>query len=225
MRILGLSGSLRRGSHNLALLRAAGAQLPPNVELEAWRGLADLPAYDEDLDAAGAPVAVASLRLAISRADAVLIATPEYNSSIPGAIKNAVDWASRPWPENSLRGKSVSVIGASTGLFGAVWAQAELRKVLTTIGANVIDQALAVGLAHEAFDEHGQLRDPDLRHRLAEIVARLLEQASTSPGRPQPRLDEDPRTREMTMIPLGCSPMPSLGGVTTGSAVASYGCG
>ncbi|HWE08456.1 MAG TPA: NAD(P)H-dependent oxidoreductase [Solirubrobacteraceae bacterium] len=181
MRILGISGSVRRGSHNLTLLRAAEAHLPPTAELEAWRGIADLPAYDENLDAAGTPVAVAALRLAISRADAVIIATPEYNSSIPGALKNALDWASRPWPENSLRGKAVGVIGASTGLFGAVWAQAELRKVLTTIGANVIDRELAVGQAQDAFDEHGRLEDPHLRHRLAEIVAALLEQATTSP--------------------------------------------
>jgi chromate reductase len=176
MRVLGISGSVRRGSHNLALLRAAAAQLPPNAEFEEWRGLAELPAYDEDLDTASAPMAVAALRQAITSADAVIIATPEYNSSIPGALKNALDWASRPWPENSLRGKPVCVIGASTGLFGAVWAQAELRKVLATIGAKVIEQELPVGQAHLAFGEHGHL-EPHLRDRLVGIVGSLVGQA------------------------------------------------
>jgi chromate reductase len=178
MRILGISGSVRRGSHNQTLLRAAAAQLPPNAELVQWRGLADLPAYDEDLDAAGAPVPVVALRQAIARADAVIIATPEYNSSIPGALKNALDWASRPWPDNSLRGKHVCVVGASTGLFGALWAQAEVRKILTTIGASVMDLELPVGQAHDAFDDAGQLKDPELRDRLTQIIAALLEQVS-----------------------------------------------
>jgi chromate reductase, NAD(P)H dehydrogenase (quinone) len=178
MRVLGISGSLRRGSHNQILLRAAAAQLPSDAELVQWSGLADLPAYDEDLDADRAPVAVTALRQAISRADALIIATPEYNSSIPGALKNALDWASRPWPDNALRDKPVCVIGASAGLFGAVWAQAELRKVLTTIGANVLDEDLPVGQAHEAFDEQGQLRDPELRDRLTRTVARLAGQVA-----------------------------------------------
>lgn len=177
MMVLGISGSLRRGSHNLALLRAAAAQLPPGAELEEYLDLAAIPAYSEDLDNAEAPDAVRSLRRAISRADAVIIATPEYNGSVPGALKNALDWASRPWPENCLRGKPVGVIGASAGLFGAVWAQAELRKILTTIGAEVIDQELPVGQAHAAFDGQGRLEDEELRARLAEIVAMLLDQA------------------------------------------------
>lgn len=180
MRVLGISGSLRRGSHNLTLLRAAAKALPPDAEFEEWSGLADLPAYDEDLDAVDTPATVSSLRKAIAGADAVIIATPEYNSSVPGALKNALDWASRPWPQNSLRGKPVCVIGASTGLFGAVWAQADLRKILITIGANVTDQDLPVGQAHQAFDTTGRLVDPDLRQRLAHLVTALLEQTSLS---------------------------------------------
>ena len=101
-------------------------------------GLATLPAYDEDVDGRlAAPAVAAACGATLAAADAVLIATPEYNASIPGALKNALDWASRPFPDNCLRGKPVAVIGASTGLFGAVWAQAELRKVLKTIGAAV----------------------------------------------------------------------------------------
>jgi chromate reductase len=170
MRILGLPGSLRRGSHNVALLRAAASLLPPGVELEVFDGLGEMPLYDADRDIEPAHPAVARLREAIADADAVLIATPEYNGSIPGVLKNALDWASRPFPESSLRGKPVAVIGASTGLFGAVWAQAETRKVLDVIGADVIDGELPVGQADTAFGDDGDLVDPDQRAALAELV-------------------------------------------------------
>ena len=170
MRILGVSGSLRRGSHNVALLRAAARLLPPGVELEVFDGLGDLPHYDADRDIEPADLAVARLRHAIADADAVLIATPEYNGSIPGVLKNALDWASRPFPDSSLRGKPVAVIGASTGLFGAVWAQAETRKVLGVIGADVIDGELPVGQADSAFGDDGHLVDPEQRAALAELV-------------------------------------------------------
>lgn len=170
MRILGLPGSLRRGSHNVALLRAAASLLPPGVELEVFDGLGEMPLYDADRDIEPAHPAVARLREGIADADAVLIATPEYNGSIPGVLKNALDWASRPFPESSLRGKPVAVIGASTGLFGAVWAQAETRKVLDVIGADVIDGELPVGQADTAFGDDGDLVDPDQRAALAELV-------------------------------------------------------
>ena len=181
MRILGISGSLRHGSHNRALLKAAAGELPPTAEFLEYTGLAELPAHDEDLDATIAPAPIQSLRETIDAADALIIATPEYNGSVPGALKNALDWASRPWPDNSLRGKPVYLIGASTGLFGAVWAQAELRKILATIGANVIVNELAVGQAHDAFDGAGPLGDRELRARLSEGVAALSE-AATPPA-------------------------------------------
>jgi chromate reductase, NAD(P)H dehydrogenase (quinone) len=173
MRILGISGSLRRGSHNTSLLRAAAKSLPPGVELEVYDGLAELPHYDADLDVEPAPATVTRLREAIADADGVLIATPEFNGSIPGALKNALDWASRPFPDNALRGKPVAVVGASTGLFGAVWAQAETRKVLGVIGADVIDGELPVGQAHAAFGDDGHLADPGLRDALDELVGVL----------------------------------------------------
>jgi chromate reductase, NAD(P)H dehydrogenase (quinone) len=175
MRMLGLSGSLRHGSHNRALLRAAAAALPPGTELVEWDRIAELPAYDEDLETAPvpAPEPVRALREAIAEADAVLIATPEYNGSLPGALKNALDWASRPYASNPLRGKPVAVIGASSGLFGAVWAQAEARRVLATIGARVLERELPVGRADDAFDARGRLRDPDLRAALAALVGEL----------------------------------------------------
>jgi chromate reductase len=173
MRVLGLSGSLRRDSHNRALLRVAARELPAGAQLTEWDRLAELPAYDEDLDAAHAPEPVRALREAIAAADALLIATPEYNASLPGALKNALDWASRPHASNPLRGKPVAVIGASTGLFGAVWAQAEARKVLGTIGADVLERELPVGQADDAWAPDGTLRDPELQAALGRLVRDL----------------------------------------------------
>jgi chromate reductase, NAD(P)H dehydrogenase (quinone) len=178
MRILGISGSLRRGSHNRKLLRAAGRALPPGATLVEWDGLAGLPAYDEDLEAAP-PFAVRAFRAAVESADALLIATPEYNASIPGALKNALDWASRPFPANALRDKPAAVIGASTGLFGAVWAQAETRKVLKTAGAAVLEGEVPVGMADSAFTVDGELADPELAVRLDELVGDLVREVRT----------------------------------------------
>ena len=173
MRILGISGSFRRDSHNTRLLRAAALALPPGVELEILDGLAAVPPYCEDADVAPAPEAVARLREEIADADALLIATPEYNASIPGVLKNAIDWASRPLPDNALRDKPVAVIGASTGLFGAVWAQADLRKVLQHTGAEVLEVELPVALADQAFTPAGELADPALAARLEGLLGQL----------------------------------------------------
>jgi chromate reductase len=178
MRILGISGSLRADAHNTGLLRAAARTLPSGVELEIYDGLRELPPYDADRDVQPARPAVARLREAIAAADGVLIATPEFNGSIPGVLKNALDWASRPFPDNVLRGKPVAVIGASTGLFGAVWAQAETRKVLEIIGADVIDRELPVGQAESAFAEDGELLDAEQRAALSDLVAVLAARAS-----------------------------------------------
>jgi chromate reductase, NAD(P)H dehydrogenase (quinone) len=175
MRILGISGSLRRDSHNTALLRAAAQLLPPGAELELFDGLKAMPPYDADEDHPELHgLAVQALKDAISEADAVLISTPEYNHSIPGVLKNALDWASRPVADNVLRGKPAAVVGASTGLFGAVWSQAETRKVLAAIGADVVDRELPVMQAHMQFDEYGNLREEDLRAQLADHVAALV---------------------------------------------------
>src|SRR5579884_1407256 len=170
MLILALSGSLRRGSHNTALLRAAGELLPPGDELVLWEGLAEIPAYDQDDDVEPAPYAVAALRRAVADADAVLFATPEYNSSVPGALKNALDWASRPFATNVFRNKPVAVIGSSAGMFGAVWAQAELRKVLAAMGARVAEVELAVGHAADRFDVAGNLVDDETRGQLRDAL-------------------------------------------------------
>jgi chromate reductase len=177
VRIVGISGSLRAGSYNTALLRAAAAELPAEAEYREWRGLGLLPAYSEDRDRRRAAPAVAALRRTLAAADAVLIATPEYNASIPGALKNVLDWASRPFPENCLRGRPVAVVGASTGMFGAVWARAELRKVLEAIGAAVLDAGVGVPAAHTAFAEDGRLRDPALAAALRRVVDDVLGRA------------------------------------------------
>lgn len=174
MKILGISGSLRSQSHNTNLLRAAAELLPPGVELELWDGLKEVPPYDQDDDVQPAPQPVAALRGAIAGADAVLFATPEYNSSVPGVLKNALDWVSRPLKTNALRNKPVAVVGASTGAFGAVWSQAELRKVLAAIGARVVEGDLAVGHAPSRFDENGRLTDGQTREQLAEVLLALV---------------------------------------------------
>jgi chromate reductase len=181
MRVLGISGSLRAGSYNRKVLLEAEGLLPEGVELELYEGLKSVPPYDEDDDVQPAPEAVTRLRRKIEAADAILISTPEYNASIPGHLKNAIDWASRPAGAGALLGKSgallgkpVAVVGASTGAFGAVWAQAELRKVLATAGARVVEGEVAIGHAHERFDESGQLLDDNLREQLAEVVGALL---------------------------------------------------
>jgi chromate reductase len=173
MRVLAISGSLRRGSHNTRLLRVAAQLAPPPVELELFEGLKEVPPYDEDDDVAPVPEGARRLRDAIAEADALLIATPEYNSSLPGQLKNALDWASRPFPDNVLRNKPVGVVGASTGVFGAVWAQAEARKVLAATGARVIDIELPVAGAEAAFDGD-RLADRELHARLAEIIEELV---------------------------------------------------
>lgn len=178
MRVLGISGSLRAGSYNTALLRAAERLLPAGAELEILGGLRDVPAYVEDDDTEPAPAAVARLRAAIAAADALLVATPEYNGSVPGWLKNVIDWASRPRGASVLRFKPVAVIGATTGSFGAVWAQADLRKVLATAGARVVDGELGVARAHEAFGPDGELLDEGGREVLRGLVTLLVEEAS-----------------------------------------------
>jgi chromate reductase, NAD(P)H dehydrogenase (quinone) len=174
MRVLGISGSLRHESHNSALLRAAAERLPAGAELVPFERLGEIPPYDEDVEVEGVPEVVRDLREAIRGADAVLIATPEYNHSIPGQLKNALDWASRPAGESSLNGTPAAVIGASTGMFGAVWAQAELRKVLGAMGGRVLEAELPV--AHAAELRHGDRLElePEQSERLDEILAELV---------------------------------------------------
>ncbi len=181
LRILAIPGSLRASSHNRSLLEAAQEHgVRDNVEIEILDSdrLRSLPHFDEDIEH-DPGAAVEAFRAAIAAADALLIATPEYNSSIPGALKNAIDWASRPRGDAALQGKPAAVVGASPAPFGAAWAQAELRKVLGSAGARVLEGELALGGAHEAFDRRGSLVDQahveTLTALLAELAAEIVE--------------------------------------------------
>jgi chromate reductase len=175
MSILGISGSLRRESHNTKLLRVAGEMFEAaGARFEIYEDLKLVPPYDEDDDRDPAPAAAAQLRAAVAGADAVFVSTPEYNSSIPGQLKNAVDWLSRPVASGALRNKPVAVIGASTGMFGAVWAQAELRKVLAAAGARVIEGEVPVGHAHTRFDDEGGLNDESIAEQLQAVVDNVI---------------------------------------------------
>ncbi|MFN8160485.1 MAG: NADPH-dependent FMN reductase [Solirubrobacterales bacterium] len=172
MRILAISGSLRRGSYSSGLLRAARELAPAGVEIDTYGGLAGLPAYDEDLDAGAPPAPVAELRERIAGADALLIATPEYNGSVPGALKNALDWASRPHGLSALSAKPVGVIGSSPSPFGGAWAEESLRRVLTVAGALPLETEMTVGKVDTLFVD-GELADPGTRSEIAALVAGL----------------------------------------------------
>jgi chromate reductase, NAD(P)H dehydrogenase (quinone) len=169
VQILGISGSLRAGSLNTQLLRLAAEELPEGVELELYEDLASIPPFDQDLVDL-VPDEVERLKEAVAGADAILVATPEFNGSIPGQLKNAIDWVSRPLADNPARGKPAAVIGASTSSFGGIWAQRELKKVLGILGTRVVDLELPVAKADQ------RLADPDLdlRAELAHVVDALV---------------------------------------------------
>ena len=184
MRLLTISGSLRAASHNTALLRAAAELAPDGVEVQMFEGLDRLPHYNEDDDTDDPHGEVHRLREQIADADVVLISTPEYNGSMPGHLKNAIDWASRPFgPGSSLWGKPVAVIGASVTDYGAVWAQDHLRKSLGLAGARVLDLELAVPKAPDRFGPGGELTDPETREHLAEVLDGLADHFEHSSAR------------------------------------------
>ena len=176
MRLLAISGSLRAGSFNTALARAAADVAPEGVEVELFDGLGELPLFDADLEGDDHP-AVRHLRESIAEADAVLFVTPEYNGSIPGVLKNAVDWASRPRDDAALRNKTVAVAGASTGQYGALWAQQDLRRVLGVAGARVVCPDLPVGRAQDVCDPLGR-PTPLVAERLRKHLAELVHEAA-----------------------------------------------
>ncbi|MBA3432760.1 MAG: NAD(P)H-dependent oxidoreductase [Actinobacteria bacterium] len=179
MKILAISGSLRAESYNTALARAARRLAPEGVDVELYEGLAALPPYDADADGERSPVTVRDLRERIAVADALLVVTPEYNGSIPGVLKNAIDWASRP-PHGgaSLWGKTVALAGAPAGQYGAIWAQQDLRRVLGIAGARVIEGEVPVARAQDKFDEDGRLVHPLIEERLRAHLAALVAEAS-----------------------------------------------
>jgi chromate reductase len=182
MRVLGISGSLRRDSYNSALLRAAAERLPAGAELVEFEQLGEIPPYDADLEEGPAPAAVEELRQAMRDADAVLIATPEYNHSLPGQLKNALDWASRPAGKSALAGTPAAAIGASTGMFGAVWAQAEARKVLGALGGRVVERELPISGAAEHYADGRLELSAEQSEQLEQLLAELLSEVEERQG-------------------------------------------
>lgn len=174
LRVLGFAGSLRKGSYNRALIEAAGEVAPRGMALEPY-DLSPIPLYNEDVRAEGMPPAVEAFRAAIAGADALLIATPEYNYSIPGVLKNAIDWASRP-PDQPFDGKPVALVGASPSRLGTARAQYHLRQCFVYLNGFVLNQSeILVANASALFDENGRLTDEATRARLGELLAALRE--------------------------------------------------
>ncbi len=171
--VLGFAGSLRKGSYNRALLRAAGGLLPDGMDLETFE-IDGIPAYNDDVLAAGIPEPVARFKERILAADALLIATPEYNYSIPGVLKNAIDWASRPPVQNAFNGKPVAFIGASTGMGGTMRAQYHLRQVCVFTNMYPVNRPeVLVANAKAKFDDDLNLTDETARRLIGELLLAL----------------------------------------------------
>ncbi len=171
--VCGLAGSLRQGSYNRALLRAAQELAPEGTEIRIFDRMAEIPPFNEDVEAEGDPEPVQALKRAIGEADALLVATPEYNHGVPGVLKNAIDWASRPPRESVPSGKPAAVLGASPGITGTARAQSQLRQAFVFTGTPVLPQPeILVYRAREKFDGNGRLTDG----RTREFVGRLLEE-------------------------------------------------
>lgn len=177
IKLVGVGGSLRKNSYNQGLLRAALEVLPENVTLEIL-SLENIPIYNQD-DEKLFPQAVLDFKAKIKNADGVLIATPEYNYSFPGVLKNAIDWGSRPYGDNSWSDKPVAIMGASMGLHGTSRAQYHLRQVFVNINMHPFNKPeLMVGLAHEKFDQEGNLIDLKTKERVKELVLALVKRCS-----------------------------------------------
>jgi chromate reductase len=175
VKIFAISGSLRSGSFNTALVRAAQAVAPADVKVEVFEGLRDIPPYDQDADSDDPPGPVADLRARIRAADGLLIATPEYNYGVPGVLKNAVDWVSRPVATSPLKRKPVAVAGAAPGAFGSVRAQLSLRQSLLWTDSDVVSKPeLMVFQAGLRFDADGNLTDPQTRQVLGALLEALV---------------------------------------------------
>lgn len=173
IKVVGFAGSLRHGSFNRGVIRAAAESAPSGIRFEVF-DLTDVPLYNQDVEDAGEPASVIALKRAISGADAMLVATPEYNHGIPGVLKNALDWASRPRATSPLRDKPVAVTGASTGTGSTARAQAQLREAFVFTGACVMPQPeLLIGAASSHFDEDGNLTDAEILVSLVELIEAL----------------------------------------------------
>lgn len=179
IRMLGIAGSLRAGSYNRALLRAATELAPVGVEITTFDELGGLPFYDGDVEAVGEPIAVRSLRAAVDAADAILLVTPEYNDGTSAVLKNAIDWASRP-PRRTLARKPAAVMGASITPSGARGGIESVTRSLRRAGSDVIEEQVAIPSASDVFDADLRLTDPVIRAEIARLVIALAERARSS---------------------------------------------
>jgi len=174
IKILGIAGSLRKDSYNKLLLRAASKLLPPTAQLEIF-DISSIPLYNQDMEAAAFPGEVKTFKRKIEAADALLIATPEYNHSYPGVLKNAIDWASRPYGDNSFDGKPTAVISASPGLFGGIAAQDQLKQVLLALNTRLVPQpAVIVSSVQQKIDSDGNVLDPNTKQFLLQLTTNLV---------------------------------------------------
>jgi chromate reductase len=174
--VCGIAGSLRRGSYNHALLRAARELAPEGMELRTFERMAEIPLFNEDVEAQGDPEPVQALKRAITEADALLIATPEYNHGVPGVLKNAIDWASRPAGDSALTGKPAAIFGASPGVVGTARAQSQLRQALVFTDSPTLPQPeVLVYRAHVKFDAEGRLTDEQTRRFVGTLLRQLAD--------------------------------------------------
>jgi chromate reductase len=171
--ILGFAGSLRKGSYNRALLQAALELAPKDAQLETF-DLEGISPFNQDLES-HLPEKVRKFKAKIVAADAILIVTPEYNSSVPGVLKNAIDWASRPVEDNSFEDKPVAIMGASPGRLGTVRAQWHLRQICVSLNMHPLNRPeVFVNFAHEKFDKNGRLKDEETRNMVKELLEALV---------------------------------------------------
>lgn len=171
--IVGISGSLRKGSLNTALLRAARDLVPAGATLTIQE-IGDLPLFNQD-DEQNLPPSVVSFKVAVKAADALLFVTPEYNYSVPGVLKNALDWLSRPYGQNSAEGKPMAIMSASMGMLGGARAQYHLRQILVFFNGQVLNRPeVMVGAAHEKFDASGTLTDEKTKEKVRELLNTLV---------------------------------------------------
>ena len=176
LRVLGIAGSLRAGSYNRALIRMAAEVAPPGVEMRLYEGLGSIPPYNADVEAKGDPDSVVAFKTAIGEADALLIATPEYNYGVPGVLKNAIDWASRPSGKSVLNRKPAAIMGATPGATGTARGQLALRQSFVFTETYVLLRPeVLVARAHEKFDAQGRVTDEGTRKLVRQLVEALTE--------------------------------------------------
>lgn len=177
MKILAMSGSLRRDAHSTVLARAAAELAPDGVEVTLYEDLGSIPGFNQDLEPDSVPEAVEDLRRRIEGADALLVVTPEYNASAPGALKNAIDWASRPHGSSALVGRPAAIISSSPMPFGGVWANQQIRKAFSITGTPAVETELAIGKIDGKIDRDGRLEDEATREQIAMLLVGLEELA------------------------------------------------